>query len=151
MRAFLRSHRVLVASILASTAIAFVACSDSNNVAGPDPVDVADVSGDWSGQYVSNAPSLCTGNTDAMASLTQTGSEVRGIFRAQGCGVSGSFRGRVTGTLLQGSVDMIGCTGGAVSASLEGGALMVTIGDFHKDLVTGDAEVFPGGQVRLQR
>ena len=30
-------------------------------------------------------------------------------------------------------------------------ALTFTVGDFRKDLISGDAEVLPGGQARLQR
>jgi hypothetical protein len=46
---------------------------------------------------------------------------------------------------------MSGCTGGAVSGQLESGALTFAVGDFRKELVSGDAEVMPGGLARLQR
>jgi hypothetical protein len=150
MRASPRT-RVIVASIAAAAAILIAACNDSNDVAGPGPVVVAaDLSGDWNGTYESNDSTLCT-NGAASASLTQTGNEVRGTFRATGCGVRGAFRGTVTGNLLQGTVNMSGCTGGAVSGQLESGALTFAVGDFRKELVSGDAEVLPGGLARLQR
>jgi hypothetical protein len=144
--------RVIVASMAAAVSLLVAACNDSNEVSGPGPVAVgADLSGTWNGQYESSAPSLCSGGGDAVASLTQAGNEVRGTFRASGCGIRGSFRGTVSGTYLAGSIDMLGCTGGAVSGSFEAGALTLSVGDFRKELVTGDAEVFPGGRVRLQR
>jgi hypothetical protein len=151
MRASMRIDRVLVASLAAVVSILAAACNDSNDVAGPGPVGVgADLSGNWSGQYDSNVPSLCTGG-EASASLTQNGNGVRGVFKASGCGISGGLRGTVSGQTVTGSVEMIGCTGGAFNGRLENGTLTISIGDFRKELVTGDAEVFPGGQVRLQR
>lgn len=79
------------------------------------------------------------------------GNQVRGSFAASGCGIEGAFRGTVAGNMLTGTVDMLGCTGGAVTGRLEAGALTFTVGDFRKDLISGDAEVLPGGQARLQR
>jgi hypothetical protein len=99
---------------------------------------------------IRNVSSLCTSGT-ATASFRQNGNELLGTFKATGCGISGAFRGTVTGNSLTGTVDMIGCTGGAVSGQLEEGQLTFAIGDFQKVLLTGDAEVLPGGQARLQR
>jgi hypothetical protein len=148
----MRIDRVLCASMAAALSILVTACNESNDVAGPGPVAVgADLSGEWSGQFDSNVPSLCTGGGQASASLTQTGNEVRGFFKASGCGISGAFRGTVHGQTVTGSVEMLGCTGGGLSGRLENGVLTIGIADFTKELVSGDAEVFPGGQVRLQR
>jgi hypothetical protein len=152
MRASLRIDRVLAASMSAALLILVAACNDSNDVTGPEPVAVgADISGTWSGHYESNVPSLCSGGVDASATLTQSGNEVRGTLKASGCGIGGAFRGTVSGTYVTGRIEMLGCTGGAVGGSLEAGALTLDVGDFRKELVTGDAEVFPGGRVRLQR
>ncbi len=153
MRAYARGPRLLAAAtlfILVSSTL-LIGCNDSNDVAGPGPVGVvADVSGDWSGQYASNIPSFCT-NGAASATFTQTGSEVRGWFRASGCQIEGAFLGTVSGDVLTGTVSMVGCTGGGVSGRLESGGLSLVVGDFHKDLITGDQELMPGGQVRLHR
>ncbi len=150
-RASIRIRRVLVGFAAAAASILLAACGDSNDVAGPNPVGVyADLSGDWSGHYDSNVPSLCTSG-GAVASLRQDGNQVRGTFKAAGCGIAGAIRGTVTGNLVNGTVEMLGCTGGAVSGRLEAGQLTFAIGDFQKVLLTGDAEVLPGGQARLQQ
>ena len=140
--------RVAIASIAAAAAILVSACSDSNDVTGPG--NAANLAGTWTGQYDANVPSLCTSGS-ATASLTQTDNQVRGTFEAPGCGIKGAFRGTVSGNALQGTVDMLGCTGGAVSGRFEAGELTFVVGDFRKDLVAGDVEVLPGGEVRLQR
>jgi hypothetical protein len=128
------------------------ACSDSNDMTGPGAVGAAsDLSGTWSGQYESNLPALCSGAGDATATLTQSGNEVRGTFKAAGCGIGGAFRGELSGNTLTGAVAMAGCTGGAVTGRFEAGALTLSVGDFRKDLVAGDAEVLPGGRAQLQR
>ena len=153
MRAHARNPRALMSAALVALAAStlLVGCNDSNDVAGPGPVGVvADVSGNWSGQYASNIPSFCT-NGAASATFNQTGSEVRGWFRAPGCQIEGAFLGTVSGDVLTGTVSMVGCTGGGVSGRLESGSLSLVVGDFHKDLISGDQELMPGGQVRLQR
>ena len=153
MRAHARKRRLLMSVALAALAAStlLIGCNDSNDVAGPGPVGVvADVSGNWSGQYASNIPSFCTDGA-ATATLNQTGSGVRGWFRAPGCQIEGAFLGSVSGNVLTGTVSMVGCTGGGVSGRLESGSLSLVVGDFHKDLISGDQELMPGGQVRLQR
>ncbi|MET0620792.1 MAG: hypothetical protein ABW056_10965, partial [Thermoanaerobaculia bacterium] len=128
-----------------------VGCSDSNDMTSPGPVGVsADLSGSWSGQYQSNTPTLCSSGM-ASASFTQNGNQVTGAFKALGCGIDGTFRGTISGNLVTGTVGMLGCTGGGVSGRFENGALSLTVGDFHKDLIAGDVEVLAGGQVSLQR
>ena len=74
-----------------------------------------------------------------------------GIFRAESCGIAGSVSGTVEGNVFVGKVSMIGCTGGAVSGTMDGDALTLSVGEFHKPLVTGDQEVLPGGSVSLRR
>ena len=51
MRASTRT-RVVVASIAALASTFFSGCNDSNDVTSPGVAAVADVSGDWSGEYV---------------------------------------------------------------------------------------------------
>jgi hypothetical protein len=126
-------------------------CGDSNDVTSPGGgLATVNVSGDWSGQYASNSPSLCS-HLMATAKLTQEGSRVTGSFKALGCGVNGTFNGTVSGNMLSGSVDMAGCTGGTVTGRMDGGSLSFTVSDFTKPLINGDIEVMPGGQASLQR
>jgi hypothetical protein len=143
--------RIAVASIAAAASILFAACNDSNDVTGPGPVAVsADVSGEWRGQYVSNTPALCS-HPMATASFVQTGNQVRGSFKAVGCGIDGTFVGTVDGNRVTGSVGMLGCTGGGTNGHIENGALSLTVSDFRKDLIAGDVEVLAGGTVVFQR
>ena len=93
---------------------------------------------------------MCASGT-ATASLVQTGDRVTGSFQALACGIDGRLQGKVSGNVLTGSVGMAGCTEGAVSGRLEAGSLSLSIGDFRKDLIAGDVELLPGGQVRLHR
>ena len=53
--------------------------------------------------------------------------------------------------MITGSVGMLGCTGGAVTGRFENGTLSLTVGDFRKELIAGEAEVLPGGLVQLRR
>jgi hypothetical protein len=143
--------RIAAASMAAAASILLTSCNDSNDVAGPGPVGIhADVSGEWQGQYVSNTPSLCT-SLMATASFEQTGNQVRGAFKAAGCGIDGTFVGTVDGTYVTGTVGMLGCTGGGTNGRLENGALSLTISDFRKELIAGDAEVLAGGSVVFRR
>jgi len=153
MRVFARYPGTLVAAalIVVAGSAALIGCNDSNDMTSPGPVGVsADLSGNWNGQYQSNTPSVCSGGT-ASASFVQDGNRVTGAFKALGCGIDGTFRGTISGNVVSGSVGMLGCTGGAVSGRFENGALSLTIGDFRKDLIAGEAEVLAGGQVSLQR
>jgi hypothetical protein len=150
----MRASARIFASLLVAVAVSAlgIACHDSNEVTGGG-MAVADLSGSWSGQYDANVPTLCSNGTAAAAtlSITQTGNQVVGVFKAQGCGIGGGFRGTLRGNMLTGAIDMMGCTGGGVSGQLDNGALSFTVGDFNKGLINGDVEVMPGGFVRMQR
>ena len=155
MRAFARYPGTLVTAALIVAVVAgsaaLIGCNDSNDMTSPGPVGVsADLSGNWSGQYQSNTPTVCA-NGMASASFVQSGNQVTGAFKALCCGVDGTFRGTISGNVVTGTVGMLGCTGGAVSGRFENGALSLTVGDFRKDLIAGEAEVLAGGQVSLQR
>jgi hypothetical protein len=140
-----------LAAIACATAMATARCNDSNTMTSPGPAATgADVAGSWSGDFQSDNPSLCSGSA-ATASFTQTGNVVTGSFQATGCGIDGTFRGQVDGTHLSGSVNMMGCTGGAVSGTLTSAGLTITIDEFKKPLVTGDRPVYPGGTASFSR
>ena len=140
----------LLALLIPASALISLGCGGSNDVTSPTMATGADVSGNWNGQYQSDAPAVCTSGT-ATAAFVQTGNRVDGPFKALACGVDGTFHGRISGNTLTGSVGMLGCTGGTVTGHLDNGALSLTITDFRKDLIAGEVEVLPGGQVSMQR
>lgn len=151
----MRAHRTL--SVLAAVAAISIAallgsaCNDSDAVTAPGPMAAsANVSGQWEGDFASNNPQLCTAAA-ATASFSQQGTRVMGTIKAPSCGINGSFHGFVDGERLTGNVDMMGCTGGAVSAVITDRGLRFEIGDFQKPLVTGGEDVYPGGTAQLSR
>jgi hypothetical protein len=147
---------ILIGVAVAALALAAFACSDSNNITSPPMGNATvNVSGDWAGTYSSDTPSLCTGST-ASAQLTQQGYQVTGAFRAPGCGIYGAFKGTIDGNnMLHGSVNMAGCTGGAVTGTATASGLQFQVGEFHKDLSqgspSGPLDVKAGGNVTLTR
>ncbi len=134
-----------------AAAITSAGCNDSNAVTSPGPMATGtNVAGTWTGDFQSDSPTLCSGSA-ATASFMQDGTVVTGSFQAAGCGIEGTFRGTVEGTQLTGSVNMMGCTGGAVSGAMTDAGLRFTVDEFKKPLVTGDRPVYPGGTVNLAR
>ena len=146
-----RTRRLILAVIAAIAAILYLGCNDANDVSSPGPTAApANVAGTWSGTFQSDSTTLCA-NASASAQFSQQGNRVTGSFRALDCGIDGAFHGSVDGITLSGTVDMVGCTGGIVSARVEGATISFTVGAFTKSLVTEDREVLPGGRATLQR
>lgn len=143
-----RKPPLAVLALAAIVALLGSGCNDANEIAGPATLAGANVSGTWAGTYQSNGPCAAVAAT---ATLQQEGSQVSGIFKADSCGIAGAVRGTVQGNSFVGSVNMLGCTGGAISGTVSGGSLTLSVGDFYKELVTGDREVLPGGAVTLRR
>lgn len=144
-------HRKLPLALLAAAfALLPLGCNESNTISGPAAFTGANLAGTWAGTYQSTDPAQCAA-VSASATLQQNGSRVSGIFRAQSCGIAGSVDGTVEGNVFVGSVNMLGCTGGAVSGAMTGNDLTLNVGEFYKPLVTGDQEVLPGGSVILRR
>ncbi len=146
---------ILIGVAVAALAFAAFACSDSNNVTSPPMGNTGNtsfnVTGDWAGTYHSDTPTLCAGST-ASAHLTQQGNRVTGTFDAASCGIHGALKGSISGNMLSGSIDMTGCTGGAVTGTITDSGLEFQVGEFHKDLLTGGpTDVMAGGRVSLSR
>jgi hypothetical protein len=141
-------NRKLPMTLLAAAIAALLplGCNESNTITAPASVPAANLAGTWAGTYLSNSAQCA-----ASATLEQQGAQVSGIFRAESCGIAGSLRGTVQGNAFVGEVNMSGCTGGAVSGTISDAGLTLSVGDFYKELVTGDQEVLPGGAVTLQR
>jgi hypothetical protein len=147
---------VLIGVAAAVLAVAAFACSDSNNNVTSPPMgnSNADISGDWTGTYRSDTPTLCAGSP-ASASFSQQGTRVMGAFSASACGINGSFHGGVNGNTLTGRVDIRGCTGGTVTGTITNTGIQLQVSEFHKDLSQGSphgpADVMAGGSVSLTR
>ena len=143
-------RKTLLATCVAVSALAVSCSKDSNTVAGPasGPVMAANVAGTWTGAYQPESSAPCAGSTMTIE-LHQSGADVTGTVHST-C-INGGFRGHVTGSQVSGNVDMVGCTGGAFTGSLQGSSLTVIIGDFYKPLVTEDQVTMPGGNATLSR
>ena len=140
--------RVLAAS--AVVALLALGCNESNTLTAPATLPALNLAGTWAGTYQSTDPAQCDA-APATATLQQQGSRVSGIFKASSCGIAGSITGTIHGSDFVGSIDMPGCTGGAISGTVGDTGLTLSVGDFYKALVTGDQEVLPGGAVTLRR
>ena len=145
--------RPILAGVAAAGLVFTLSCNNSKDMVTSPGVTspAANVAGTWSGTFQPDVATKCTGST-AQARLTQNGHMVTGSFEASSCGISGTFKGTVQGDMLSGTVNMIGCTGGAVSGTVTASGLSLTIGDFHKTLLPGGPEdVMSGGIVSLSR
>ncbi len=137
-------------AVAAALAMASVACSRSDAVTAPAAAPAgASVAGSWTGDFQPYSQS-CAGSS-VSARFEQNGSEVTGLFAADACGIRGAFHGTVAGNALTGRVEMPGCSGGAVSGTLNGSAIVMTIGDFTRPVVSGDSIVMYGGAASLHR
>lgn len=149
-----RLHSSLTrAAVSVGIALAALACQNSNSMTGPPSggaAPAASIAGSWSGSFQPNDSMTC-GGSSASATFQQDGSRVTGNLRTSDCGVSGYFKGTLTGDMLVGSVVMDGCVGGGVSGTVSGSAISLAIGDLTKPLITGETPVMTGGLVTLSR
>jgi len=127
-----------------------LACNDSNAVTAPvsSPM-AANVAGTWTGMFRSDS-SACA-SAPVTATFQQSGSQVTGTLSGPSCGGSGAFKGMVSGNTLTGSIEMLGCAGGGVSATINGSDLSLTVGDLTRPIVSGTQVVMYGGTASLQR
>ena len=72
----------------------------------------ANVAGTWTGTFQSDS-SACA-SSQITATFQQSGAQVTGTLSGTSCGSSGAFKGTVSGNQLTGSIEMLGCSGGAV-------------------------------------
>lgn len=141
--------RIGISALL--VAFASLACRESNSVTGPaGGTAAASVAGAWSGTFQPGDPTGC-GGSPAIATFQQSGATVTGTLATSECGVSGYFRGTMRGNELTGSINMAGCIGGAVSGTISGSQLFLSVGDLTKPLIAGEAPVMYGGAVSLHR
>ena len=131
--------------------ILVVACKDSSNmmtapVAAPA---VANVAGTWTGTFHSDSNACAS--SQLTATFQQSGAQVTGTLSGTSCGSSGVFKGMVSGNQLTGSIEMLGCSGGAVSATISGSGLSLSVGDLTRPIVSGTEVVMYGGAASLQR
>lgn len=125
------------------------ACSDSNNVSAPAMVAATRVAGAWTGTYRSDS-TTCP-SAPVTLTLVQTGADVTGTFRGSACGPNGIFTGRVEGSRLTGSIEMLGCSGGGVNGQVSASGLALQVGDLYRPIVSGSTVVMAGGSADLNR
>jgi hypothetical protein len=128
-----------------------LACKDSSNMVTAPQVApaAASVAGTWTGTF--NSDSNACASSQLTATFTQNGSQVSGTLTGTSCGSSGVFKGSVSGNQLTGNIEMLGCSGGAVSATVSGSGLSLTVGDLTRPIVSGQEVVMYGGAASLQR
>ncbi len=145
-----RATRAGIAAVGALTLMS-LACKDSNAVTAPvsSPMGAANVAGSWTGTFESDS-SACA-SSQLTATFVQSGYEVTGTLSGTSCGTSGVFRGSVNGNELTGKIEMLGCSGGAVSATVSGAGLQLTMGDLTRPIVSGPEVVLYGGSASLRR
>ena len=128
-----------------------LACKGSSNMVtapGVSPA-AANVAGTWTGMFHSDSDACAS--TQLTATFQQNGSQVTGTLSGTSCGTSGGFKGVMSGSQLTGSIEMLGCSGGAVSATVDGSGLSLSVGDLTRPIVSGQEVVMYGGAASLQR
>jgi len=144
-----------LAGMLAAGLIAASACNDSSNMVtspGSGATAAVNVTGTWTGTFHSGVAGCSA--VPVVANLTQTGDKVTGSVTTTSCGLSsGHLNGMLTGHSLTGSMGMQGCTGGALSGTVNGAGNQISFSmdDLKKPLVTGDQVVAPGGDITLTK
>jgi hypothetical protein len=143
----------LAAGVAAAALVASAACKDSSNtVSGPATMASFNLSGTWSGTF--RAGTAGCSAAPMTATLTQTGNRVTGTVVTPSCGLSsGYLKATIDGHQLNGTIGMMGCTGGAVNGTVSADASQIsfTMGDLTKPLVTGDQVLAPGGDATLAK
>jgi hypothetical protein len=142
-----RRTMFLTGFVVAGT-LALACKGSSNTVTGPMPA-VTSVAGTWTGTYQSNEMSCAS--APVTLTLQQSGADVTGTISTSSCGPNGSFRGRVQGNQLMGSVDMLGCTGGGVNGQISASGMSLAVAELYRPLVTGNQVVAAGGAATLRR
>jgi hypothetical protein len=140
-------------TLLLAAALPVLSCQNSNTMTGPPASAAApagNVTGAWSGTFQSDDMSGCGGST-ASATFQQVGATITGNVVTSSCGVGGLFQGTLQGNMLMGKIAMEGCVGGAVSGTMNGSELSLSVSDLTKPLVTFDKPVLIGGVVTLRR
>lgn len=141
--------RILTGLGIAGALSLAAACSDSNNVSGPAMVAATKVAGAWTGTYRSDSTSCPS--APVTLTLAQTGADVTGTFKGSSCGPNGVFKGRVEGSRLMGSIEMLGCSGGGVNGQVSASGLALQVGDLYRPIVSGSTVVMAGGSADLNR
>jgi hypothetical protein len=128
-----------------------LACKGSSNmVSAPEVAPAAaSVAGTWTGTFRSDS-SACA-SSQITATFQQSGAQVTGTLSGTSCGTSGAFKGTMSGNQLTGNVEMLGCSGGAVAATVSGSGLSLTMADLTRPIVSGEQVVMYGGAAALQR
>lgn len=142
--------KAVLAALATISAFAVSCGKDSNTVAAPNSLTAMSVAGTWSGTYLSNSTSCAS--TPLTVTIQQNGSSLTGhVDSASNCAPHGALKGTISGNVVTGQVEMVGCTGGAISGQISAGVLSLGIGDFYKPLVTAQQVVMQGGDATLRQ
>ena len=148
----MKPSRLVIGIVAAALGTVTGGCGDSKSPTAPamgGAPAAENVAGSWSGSFVSYA-TACSGSP-VTAMLQQSGSDVTGNVVAAPCGIHGYLHASISGKVLSGRLEMQGCTGGAVLGTASDSGISLTIGDFQRPVVSGDAIVIPGGATTLHR
>lgn len=144
-----QARRASVGAALALTLLA-LSCSGSDSVTNPmtSPAAGVNLAGTWTGTFQANTAGC---SSPVTLTLQQSGTSVTGILAADTCKIRGAFIGTLSGTSLNGKVEMSGCKGGAVLGTASASAMTVQLGDFWSPSDFGDKILLYGGAVTLQK
>ena len=93
----------------------------------PTPTPPLDVSGSWNGTATSQALFPCSQPAAVVATLQQSGADVRGSFKG-GCLDGKTFEGQLSGTLLTGQTKSFLCSeSGATTGTASPGGISMGI------------------------
>jgi hypothetical protein len=144
-----RTPAVLAAALLLVTVFG-LSCGKSDSMTNPTPMGSASVNlaGSWTGTFQANTGGC---SSPVTVTLQQSGSDLQGILAADNCKIRGAFLATVSGTSLDGKVEMSGCKGGAVIGTASASAMSVQLGDFWSPSDFGDKILLYGGGVTLRK
>jgi hypothetical protein len=150
MRSQARRASVGAAGAALALTLLALSCSGSDSVTNPmtSPAAGVNVAGTWTGTFQANTAGC---SSPVTLTLQQSGTSVTGILAADTCKIRGAFIGTLSGTSLNGKVEMSGCKGGAVLGTASASTMTVQLGDFWSPSDFGDKILLYGGAVTLQK
>jgi hypothetical protein len=143
--------KAVLAALVTISAFAVSCGKDSNMVAAPtNSLASMSVAGTWSGTYASISSSCPA--TPMTITIQQNGATLVGnVTAANSCAPHGVMKATMSGSAVMGNIEMIGCTGGALSGQVINGVLAFGVGDFYKPLVTEQQVLMQGGNATLHQ
>ena len=110
---------------------------------------VANVAGTWTGTFHSDSNACASSHAHGDVPAERRPGHrhaVRHVLRQLG-----RLQGHGERQSADGNIEMLGCSGGAVSATISGSGLSLSVGDLTRPIVSGTEVVMYGGAASLQR